>query len=89
MALEHRLKQLEHALQPRGEVIVIESFVGYGGVGWSEPGCETEAEVEARLQAAGVGPHDLVICLRAWGCARRGTPHSHANDPVQRQPRRD
>ena len=88
MVLERRVKQLEQALQPRAEIIVVTSYEGYGGVGWSEPGCETEADVEARVQAAGVGPNDLVLRLQAWGCSRRGTPHSHANGPVQRQARR-
>jgi hypothetical protein len=86
---EKRVEKLEQALVPPGEIIVIESYVGHSGVGWSEPGCESEADVAARLQAAEVGPHDDVILIHAWGCERRGTPHTHAHDPVKRWPRRD
>jgi hypothetical protein len=51
----------------------------------SAPGCETEAEAMARLPP--VGPHDLLLIGQAWGCPHQGTPHSHADDPIQRWPR--
>jgi hypothetical protein len=84
MALETCVKKLEQSLTPPGEVIAVTIYTGTDGVGWSAEGCETEAEAMKRIPSR--GPHDLVIVVHAYGCAKAGTRHSHADDPVQRWP---
>jgi hypothetical protein len=34
------------------------------------------------------GPHDLVILVHAYACAKAGIRHSHADDEVKRWPLR-
>jgi hypothetical protein len=83
-SLQSRVKKIEQQLTPPGEMIVVTCYDGLEGVGWSEPGCETEADALTRVPP--LGPHDRLMVIHAWGCPQRGTPHSHAHDPVQRWP---
>jgi hypothetical protein len=85
MSLERRLLKIEASLQPGGWIWLVEVYTPQAGVGWSAPGCETEARAMARMPS--VGPDDILFVAQAWGCPRQGTPHSHADDPIQRWPR--
>jgi hypothetical protein len=84
-ALENRLLRLETQLAPQAWIYLVEVYTPVIGVGWSAPGCETEAEAMARMPD--VSPQDLLLVAQGWGCPRQGTPHSHADDPIQRWPR--
>jgi hypothetical protein len=80
-----RLAKIEASLQPGAWIYLVLVYTGEVGIGWSTPGCETEAEAMARMPD--VGPQDLLLVGQVWGCPRHGTPHSHADDPIQRWPR--
>jgi hypothetical protein len=83
--LENRLLRIETQLAPQAYIYLVEVYTPVIGVGWSAPGCETEAEALARMPP--VGAQDLLLVAQGWGCSRQGTPHSHADDPIQRWPR--
>jgi hypothetical protein len=80
--LETRVTRLAQAIQPQAMMVMVMCYDRDEGVGWAEPGCETVEDALQRVRSR--GPNDVVILLHAWGCALRGTPHSHAHDPVQR-----
>jgi hypothetical protein len=82
--IESRLKKIETRLTPPRVLIVLTCYDGCEGVGWSAPGCETEAEALKRVGPR--GPHDLVCLIQACGCDQAGTPHRHTNDVIQRWP---
>jgi hypothetical protein len=85
MALESRVIKLEDRLRPQAWIYLLVIYTPEEGVGWRAEGCETEAEAMARMPQ--VSPQDLLMVHQAWGCDRRGTPHSHRDDPIQRWPR--
>ena len=82
--IEARLKKIEQRLSPAREIFVLTAYLAYGGVGWSEPGCETL--IEALRRVPPLGPDDQLLLMYAWSCGRRGTPHSHGQDPMLRWP---
>jgi hypothetical protein len=84
--LHSRVNKIEAELAPQAWIYLVEIYTPVVGVGWSAPGCETEEEAMARMPQ--LGPQDILLVHEAWGCARRGTPHSHADDPITRWPRR-
>jgi hypothetical protein len=84
MSLSNRLLKLEAAVLPQAETLVLTCYLRQSGVDWEVAGCETEAQVLARIPPH--GPQDTVVFVHAFGCALAGTPHSHANDPIVRWP---
>jgi FAD/FMN-containing dehydrogenase len=84
MSLSSRVEKLEDAMIAPGEVLVLTVYLGQAGVGWEVAGCETEAEVQARIPTC--RQNDIIVVVRAFGCALAGRPHSHVDDEILHWP---